>query len=317
MHVFIDTNILLNFYHFTGDDLDALRSVFASHGKGSLSLHLTEQVRDELARNREGKIGDALKQFKAIGLPQIPHFMKTYPEYDDFRELGKTYEGLHRALLVRAESDIASRKFPADVLISEILGKSKLLATTPEVYQRARMRMDVGNPPGKNGSLGDAINWLLLLDGVPHGQPLHVITEDADFYSAVDRGRIGGFLVDEWQREKGATVSGYRSLTAFLKEHFEGVVLSMDPEKRELIDALETAGSFAAVHAVVAQLGEFDSFSLREATALLEAAKANSQLRWIVMDPDVRSLMRSALGPHRKKLAKQGHDELIAQVFGE
>lgn len=36
MHIFIDTNILLNFYHFTSEDLDALNSVFVSHEQGPL-----------------------------------------------------------------------------------------------------------------------------------------------------------------------------------------------------------------------------------------------------------------------------------------
>ena len=61
--IFIDTNILLNFYHFTSDDLDALNGVFVSHAQGAVTVHLTDQVRDEFNRNREGKLRDALKQF--------------------------------------------------------------------------------------------------------------------------------------------------------------------------------------------------------------------------------------------------------------
>src|SRR5262245_16627741 len=64
MHVFIDTSILLNFYHFTSDDLDALNSVFVSHTQGTVTVHLTDQVRDEFNRNREAKLRDALKQFR-------------------------------------------------------------------------------------------------------------------------------------------------------------------------------------------------------------------------------------------------------------
>jgi len=56
MHVFIDTNILLKFFHFTEDELDALTDVFASHEHGSAEVHLTEQVRCEFLRNRESKI---------------------------------------------------------------------------------------------------------------------------------------------------------------------------------------------------------------------------------------------------------------------
>jgi predicted nucleic acid-binding protein len=66
MHVFIDTNILLNFFHFTKDEVDGLNDVFASHEYGSATVHLTEQVCDEFRRNRENKIKDALKKFKDV-----------------------------------------------------------------------------------------------------------------------------------------------------------------------------------------------------------------------------------------------------------
>ena len=52
MHVFIDTNILLNFFHFSKDELDALNDVFASHEHGAAKVHLTRQVCDEFKRNQ-------------------------------------------------------------------------------------------------------------------------------------------------------------------------------------------------------------------------------------------------------------------------
>ena len=65
MHVFIDTNILLNFFHYTKDELGALSNVFASHEHGSATVYLTDQVHDEFCRNRESKIKDALVQFES------------------------------------------------------------------------------------------------------------------------------------------------------------------------------------------------------------------------------------------------------------
>ncbi|RMB09026.1 hypothetical protein BXY39_1673 [Eilatimonas milleporae] len=52
MHIFIDTNIFLNFFHFTKDDLDALNDVFASQEHDAATVYLTEQVRDEIRRAR-------------------------------------------------------------------------------------------------------------------------------------------------------------------------------------------------------------------------------------------------------------------------
>ena len=87
MHVFIDTNVLLNFFHFTKEEIDALNNVFASHEHGAAKVHLTEQVCDEFHRNRESKIKDALKKFKdARFAAQLPAFMKQYEEYEQIRQ---------------------------------------------------------------------------------------------------------------------------------------------------------------------------------------------------------------------------------------
>jgi predicted nucleic acid-binding protein len=87
MHVFIDTNILLNFFHFTKEEIDALSDVFASHEHGAANVHLTEQVCDEFLRNRESKIKDALKKSKDVKFAaELPAFMKQYEEYEQIRQ---------------------------------------------------------------------------------------------------------------------------------------------------------------------------------------------------------------------------------------
>jgi len=53
--------------------------------------------------------------------------------------------------------------------ISDLLRKptkSNIIETTKELVDRARLRMDIRNPPGKDDSLGDAINWEGLLNNV-------------------------------------------------------------------------------------------------------------------------------------------------------
>ncbi|MDO0865282.1 PIN domain-containing protein, partial [Xanthomonas campestris pv. campestris] len=86
MHVFIDTNILLNFFHFTKEEIDALGDVFASHEHGAATVHLTRQVCDEFLSNRENKIKDALKKFKDVKFAaQLPAFMKQYGEYEQIK----------------------------------------------------------------------------------------------------------------------------------------------------------------------------------------------------------------------------------------
>lgn len=100
MQVFIDTNILLKFYHYTSDELDALNNVFVSRDRGAAHVHLTDQVRDEFKRNREAKVRDALRRFGEMKpATQLPSFMRAYEEYAEIRELGGTLREKLAAIL--------------------------------------------------------------------------------------------------------------------------------------------------------------------------------------------------------------------------
>ena len=275
-------------------------------------MHLTDQVRDEFKRNREAKITDAIKRFKEFSSAvQLPSFMKGYEEYEKLEAASKKFQKLHADLLKKAAKDIKTNNLVADHLIGDIFKKAHLLKTTPMLYAKAERRMAVGNPPGKNGSIGDAINWLLLVEHIPKGQDLYIVSDDSDFYSDIDKQDINPFLADEWADKKKSKTVCYKTLGGFLKDHFAGVTLSFDPQKKVLIDALENSGSFAATHAIVAQMEEYKYFSLQEAKALLDAAHINSQFGWIVGDPDVKDLILRATTPHKKFLKESHYKEII------
>lgn len=213
MHVFIDTNILLNFFHFSKDELDALNDVFASHEHGAAKVHLTQQVCDEFTRNRETKIKDALKRFKDVKFnAQLPSFMKGYDEYNTIRRLSADLQNVIKSISDKVEADIVAKRLVADSLISDIFQRADIIPTTPTVFSDASMRLAIGNPPGKAGSIGDAINWTLLLQTVPDGEPLHVISADGDFFSSLNEEMAHPFLEDEWRKRKGSTLHVYRTL---------------------------------------------------------------------------------------------------------
>lgn len=121
-------------------------------------------------RNRETKIKDALKRFGDFSLSaQLPYFMRGYEEYEVLKALGKKVKAAVQSIRAKAEEDIRNNKLAADELIGSMLNSSAVIKTDNETYHAAKMRMDIRNPPGKDGSIGDAINWLLLLDSVPEG----------------------------------------------------------------------------------------------------------------------------------------------------
>ena len=315
MHVFIDTNILLNFFHFTKEEIDALSNVFASHDQGAATVHLTEQVRDEFLRNRENKIKDALKKFKDVKFTaQLPAFMKQYEEYEQIRQKSVELQELAKAISQKVDVDVIENKLLADTLIKDIFNRN-LIATTPDIFGKAHMRMLLGNPPGKNGSMGDAVNWVALLAAVPNGENLHIISEDGDFYSALDENRPHPFLKQEWKNKKQAEVFVYRTLSSFLKKHFDGVAFSYDKTKDALIESLTETGSFAGTHHLIAKLEQFGYFSLQEVQRILSAALINKQFGWIVDDPDVYTFLKRVAVPRIGTLTDIEQIELLQKML--
>lgn len=316
MHVFIDTNVLLNFFHFTKEEIDALNNVFASHEHGAATVHLTEQVCDEFSRNRENKIRDALKKFKDVKfVAQLPAFMKQYEEYEKIRQKSVELQELAKAISQKVDSDVVEIRLLTDVLIKDIFAKSNPIPTTPELFARAQMRVSLGNPPGKNGSMGDCVNWMALLDTVPDGENIHVISEDGDYYSTLDENRPHPFLKNEWKIKKNAELFVYRTLSSFLKEHFDGVAFSYDKDKDALIESLADSGAFAVTHHLVAKLEKFGYFSLKEVQRILAAAVANNQFGWIVTDEDIYAFLKRVAVPRISALTDAEQIELLQKMI--
>ena len=318
MHVFIDTNILLTFFHFTDEELDGLQNVFASHEHGAATVHLTGQIRDEFRRNRETKIKDALKRFEQTKYTaQMPSFMKAYDEYGHIRRLSAELQENRKTILAKVSDDVAMHQLVADQLILDIFNKSKIIPTSDEIYATAQRRKSIGNPPGKHQSIGDTINWLILLDNVPVGEDIHIISADGDFYSTLDDTRVHPFLQQEWREIKNSQVYVYRELSTFLNEHFDGVAFYYDREKYELIDDLAKTKSFAGTHTIVSNLETHGYYSLGEVERILDAAISNDQVGRIIPDYDVSDFLNRIAVPRRHELGNPDHLYILDKVVEE
>lgn len=317
MHVFIDTNILLSFFHFSKDDLNALETVFSPHKHAV--VYLTDQVRDEFRRRRESRIKGALQRFEnAKFKAQIPHFMKEYPEYEDMLTLSGQLEEKRKSIMKSVNSDIRDETLPADQLIAGIFGifqRHPVKQTTDEIFTEAWRRVTSGNPPGKDRSMGDAINWVTLLHSVPDKNTLHVVSEDGDYYSVLDEKSAHPFLRDEWKRKKHSELCVYRTLTDFMRVHFNGIAFTFDNEKERLIDNLETSGSFAMTHQIVRDLERYKYFSLWEVNRILQAACDNDQVGAIVTDLDVSGFLNRVAVPRMSDVSKEEHKRVLLNVI--
>jgi hypothetical protein len=315
MHLFIDTNVLLSFYHFTGDDLEELKKLTVLLEQKKLHLYFPAQIDSELRRNREGKIADALKKLKDQHLNlQFPQICKDYPEYGKLRELQKAYETHHTELLNKLSEDITHFALKADGIIVQLFKLAESVACTDAVVRRARDRCDLGNPPGKDGSLGDAVIWEALLSAVPEKTNLHFITDDKDYCSALDENAFSGFLSDEWRGKKKSNLVFYKRISVFFKEHFPDIKLAAELEKDLLIEDFTNSSSFARTHEVVAKLSKYADFTPAQLNAIVSATLSNSQIALIAGDADVHEFLAGAI-KGREKFIETKHLVPLAELI--
>ena len=299
MHLFIDTNIYLGFYHLSSDDLEELNKLAVLLEEEKVTLYVTDQVVNEFNRNREAKIADSLKRLKDQHLNlQFPQFCKDYPEYEKLREQQKQYEKDHKALIEKLTADIESNNLKADKTIAALFEQANVLTMEPKIVEKARLRMQVGNPPGKDGSLGDAISWELLLKAVPQGEDIYFITDDKDYVSVLDDESIKEFLGDEWEEAKNSEVICYKRLAFFFKEKFPNIKLATELMKELQIQRLVSSASFLTTHAAIAKLSNYADFTADQINSMALAAIENSQVRWIIDDEDVKKFYQNLLDIH-------------------
>jgi hypothetical protein len=287
--VFIDTNVFLAFFHYSDDDLEELKKLAVVLEQRKAVLLLPEQVVDEFGRNRASTIAQALKALREQTLTfRFPEFCKHYPQYAQLRALQRKYSALHHELLESVNAGIEKEDLLADQTIRALFQNAQHLAISPDVLERTRVRCERGNPPGKAGSFGDAINWELLLEHAPVREDLHFISDDRDFASPLGGGMFDPFLGAEWERTKGSHVRFFGTVSAFFREHFPEITLASEAEKDLLVRDLVSSGSFAMTHNTIAKLRRFTDFTAAQANAIVDAALSNSQVSWILTDPDVR-----------------------------
>jgi len=299
MNLFIDTNIYLTFYHFSNDDLEELKKLKVAIQERKIKLLLPTQIIEEFRRNREVKIADALKKLSQLALPnQFPQMCKDYEQYSQIREKINQYEELKTDLLESLTRDIQSKELGADKLIEELFEVATKIESTPEIISLAKDRFDIGNPPGKNKSYGDAINWELLLSysnrDVFEEDPkdLHLLARDKDYSSPIDENNFSQFLQDEWNIKKSSNVIYYKSLSDFFKTNFPDIKLASELARQLAISNLVSSPSFARTHLEIEKVSQLTDLTSQEVNEIVEGLITNPQITRISQDPDVQTFIK-------------------------
>jgi predicted nucleic acid-binding protein len=311
MKLFIDTNIFLSFYHLSSDDLEELKKLAVLLDQKKVELFLPQQVVDEFRRNREVKIADALKRFREEKLnDQFPQICKEYEEYPQMREAIAAYKEQKSKLLEKLSAEIASETLKADKTILELFGKATGIEVNSEIVSKARWRMVVGNPPGKNNSAGDAINWECLLQKAPDGHALFFITDDGDYSSPVDESEFLPFLQKEWAERKKGKIRYFNRLSAFFRSQFPDIRLARELEKELLIRNLAASPNFATTRKLLKQLVEYADFTATQLNDIVQAAITNNQIFWIAGDEDINEFLHKLIAGNESKIQPTALKEL-------
>lgn len=311
MLLFIDTNIFLSFYEFTTDDLEELKKLSTMLAKGELTLLLPTQVVDEFWRNRDERIAAGVSHVRKLaGRRSYPRLFQGLGEYDKVRALEDQSDLLHKALLSKAELGGRNRGFPADALISDLFESAKQIQVTPVHVDRARGRRELGRPPGKKNSLGDAVNWEAILATAPSGEDLHFVTGDNDWLSPVAQTDFNSYLSDEWQKKKESKVIYYPLLSRFFAQHYPDIKLEADVGVELLIKDLAESGSFASTHSAIEELQRIVDFTPRQVVDICNAYINNEQVQRIMIDDDVEAFIRRIIAKHGDDIEFDVLDEL-------
>lgn len=316
MKLFVDSNIYLDFYHFSSDDLDELKKLVDLIEKGEIKLIVTKQVVDEVRRNRDSKVSDAYKKFREGKIQlSIPQICKTYSEYRHLKKIIKKLNDTHSDLDEKLSKDIQNRSLKADKIIGKLFETSEIIDTTGFI-EKAEVRYQLGNPPGKGGSYGDAVNWEALLSSVKESEDLFFISDDKDYKSPLNKEAFDSFLLDEWKNLKKSELFFYTRLSDFFNEHHKDIKLIVEEEKNELINELFHSPNFATTHTLINRLSKYESFTDEQTRQLVNAAVFNSQVKCILNDEDVSSFYSTVI-KSKEKILDEKDSSFIKRKLSE
>jgi len=290
LHVFIDTNVLLRFYAYSDDNLSEVEKLSALLQAGQINLLVTEQIVDERARNRDKELNESIKRLEQPALTaQIPRFAEHHASAKKFQIAMGEAKAARSELMAEIKAEIGEGSLRADRVIQQMFDSSKVLSRTSEIIQKASLRRELGNPPGKRESLGDQINWEIMLECVPEGTDLHIISRDGDFGGGPAGSAVNFFLRGEWNFKKKAKLHLYSGLSEFAKAHFPHIKVPSDAVKAACIKKLASSASFSTTHSAISELMPMmDSLDNSDLLQLLSALTENTQISSIIDDPDVK-----------------------------
>ncbi len=217
MLVFVDANIYLNLVRTSNENSISLNSFKKLIENGTVRLLLPQITQDEFFRNLNNIKIDYLKYLD----DQIPNIelavsLRDSDEGKKVLEAQKDFEAKIIELSKYHEKNID--KLIEDT-IEKLINKSENFETTKEVLEKAKIRKNTGNPPGKiRDPLGDEIVWELILK-YSTNDDVSIVSFDDDWTETPKSDKINPVLQREWDKKSGKEIKCYKTLSEFVKKY--------------------------------------------------------------------------------------------------
>jgi hypothetical protein len=246
--VFIDTNILLDFYRVRGWEggLSVLDHISANHAR----LITGSQVEMEFKKNRQRVILDSLGKAKGpdwSGL-SVPTFLQDSKPNKALETARKQVDAQVKAMRSRIEKVFSdpARHDPVYRVAQALFRSESALNLARDkdarfnVRRLAMKRFALGYPPRKEGdtSIGDAINWEWIVRCANEtGKHVIIVSRDSDYGHSFQKTPV----INDWLRQEFCERTSPRRqivLTDRLTEAFKRISVPVTKEEVEQEEGL-------------------------------------------------------------------------------
>ena len=254
INLFIDTNIYLRLY---GLEEEGLQKFVKRIRDKKITLWLPEQVINEFSRNRENRlkryVDNIEKEIDKKSEGTIPKIPDCEDELKPIKEAQKTIEeekkkitSILEGVKKKIKNKIKENAFFADQVIEQLFSLAMKINCDEKIINRANIRNNLGNPPGKEGDYGDAIIWESLLEAIPEEVDLYFVGSDNHFKSKVDEDDFSPFLEKQWKEKKRSKIIFFKHIGEFFKDQIPEIEKPDKIIKEELTDYQEAIRNIAA-----------------------------------------------------------------------
>ncbi|MBY6113347.1 DUF4935 domain-containing protein [Mameliella alba] len=240
--VFVDTNILLDFYRLRG--ASALKYL-SNLEKNKSNLILTEQVHMEYLKHRQRVVSESIKELVKPAEQKLPAFVSEYQAAISMRKNVFDASEQHKKLKEKITKVLDTPRNHDEVFkaVNRIFnGDSKYYLGREhdrknKIRSLARKRFSMGYPPRKSNdvSIGDAINWEWIVECAKNCEQksnVMIVSRDGDF--GIENNKK--FILNDWlQKEFKERVSQKRKveLTNLLSSALKKIAVQTPKEDIE------------------------------------------------------------------------------------